>query len=210
MAEGSSIKTSVAAKVGMALGLLVIIAVAYYFVFYSEVSSRIDSGRQRQKRIREDIGVADKATRAYNDDRADLEDRRQRQRELSKSLPKTTEYPAFLSSLQAVANVSGVRLTAWTPKREQADRYYARVPMEIEVEGRYHQIAKFFYGVAQLDRIINMENIAITETAGSSKNAKGENVLEVTALATAFHSIDQSARPAAADEQKKRRGKGRK
>ena len=195
MAEGSSIKASIAARTGMALGLLALIAIAYYFVFYGDVSSRIDSARVRQKQIREEIAVAEKATRAYNDDRADLEDRRQRQRELSKSLPKTTEYPAFLSSLQAVANVSGVKLTAWTPKREQAERYYARVPMEIEVEGRYHQIAKFFYGIAQLDRIINIEDITIIDAPKAKTNAKNEQVLEVTALATAFHSIEQSDRP---------------
>ncbi len=203
MAEGSSITTSIAARTGMALGLLALIAIAYYFVFYSDVSSRIDSARVRQTKIREEIGVAEKATRAYNDDRADLEDRRQRQRELSKSLPKTTEYPAFLSSLQAVANVSGVKLTAWTPKREQLERYYARVPMEIEVEGRYHQIAKFFYGIAQLDRIINIEDITIIDAPGAKKNAKNEQVLEVTALATAFHSIEQSNRPG----QRKKKGK---
>ena len=203
MAEGSSLKTSVAARTGMALGLLALIAIAYYFVFYSDVSSRIDSARVRQTRIRQDIAAAEKATRAYNDDRADLEDRRQRQRELSKSLPKTTEYPAFLSSLQAVANVSGVKLKAWTPLREHLERYYARVPMEIEVEGRYHQIAKFFYGIAQLDRIINIEDITITEAPGAKKNAKNEQVLEVTALATAFHSIDQSKR---AGQRQKTRG----
>jgi len=207
MAEGSSIKTSVAARVGIALGLLAIIAIAYYVVFYSDVSSRIDAAKVRQKKIREDIALAEKATRAYNDDRLDLEDRRQRQRELSKTLPKTTEYPAFLSSLQAVANVSGVKLTAWTPKREQPDRYYARVPMEIEVEGRYHQIAKFFYGVAQLDRIINIENITI-EDPGTRDTGKNDQILDVTALATAFHSVDQKTRPG--DGKKKSRKGGKK
>ena len=207
MAEGSSIKTSVAARVGIALGLLAIITIAYYVVFYSDVSSRIDAAKVRQKKIREDIALAEKATRAYNDDRLDLEDRRQRQRELSKTLPKTTEYPAFLSSLQAVANVSGVKLTAWTPKREQPDRYYARVPMEIEVEGRYHQIAKFFYGVAQLDRIINIENITIEDPV-TRYTGKNDQILDVTALATAFHSVDQKTRPG--DGKKKSRKGGKK
>jgi type IV pilus assembly protein PilO len=206
MAEGSSLKTSVAAQIGVALGLLAIIGIAYYVVFYSDVSSRIDAAKVNQRKIRANIAVAEKATRAYNDDRADLEDRRQRQRELSKTLPKTTEYPAFLSSLQAVANVSGVKLTAWTPKRERPEQYYARVPMEIEVEGRYHQIAKFFYGVAQLDRIINIEDISISDLKG--KKGK-EEILEVTALATAFHSLDQKTRSAGGKGKKKKRKGGK-
>jgi len=63
--------------------------------------------------------------------------------------------------------------------------------MKIELEGRFHQIAKFFYNVGQLDRIINMENITITEP-----KVKGDEVvLKVSALATAFHSIEDKRAP---------------
>ncbi|MGC4091903.1 MAG: hypothetical protein QM756_29280 [Polyangiaceae bacterium] len=39
----------------------------------------------------------------------ELTERQQRQRELNKILPTTSEYPAFLSAVQNVANVSGCR-----------------------------------------------------------------------------------------------------
>ena len=39
-------------------------------------------------------------------------------------------------------------------------KFFARVPMKLTLPGKFHQIAKFFYGVGQLDRIINIENIA--------------------------------------------------
>jgi type IV pilus assembly protein PilO len=114
-------------------------------------------------------------------------------------LPATTEYPAFLSAVQNVANVAGVSLSAWTPQDEAPEQFYARVPMKIELQGRFHQIAKFFYQVGQLDRIINIENIAIKEPA-----VEGDEVLlKVDALATAFHSIEQKAvAPAPGGKQK--------
>ncbi|HEV8245142.1 MAG TPA: type 4a pilus biogenesis protein PilO, partial [Polyangiaceae bacterium] len=121
-------------------------------------------------------------------DLADLADRQQRQRELNKILPTTTEYPAFLSSLQNVANVAGIALTAWTPNPEVTQQFYARVPMKLELLGRYHQIAKFFYGVGQLDRITNVENIVIKDP-----KEQGEDVIvKVEALATAFRAIDDA------------------
>jgi type IV pilus assembly protein PilO len=73
------------------------------------------------------------------------------------------------------------------------EQFYARVPMKLELRGRYHQIAKFFFGVGQLDRIINMENIAITDP-----QAEGEDiVIKAEALATAFRTLEEiKAEPA--------------
>ncbi|HEX4477347.1 MAG TPA: type 4a pilus biogenesis protein PilO [Polyangiaceae bacterium] len=178
-------------KVGIGLILVVLVAVVYFVVFYGDLSTSISAEQGRGRQLTGDLADAQKAQHAYQMDLAELADRQQRQRELNKILPATTEYPAFLSAVQAVANVAGVSLTAWTPQDESPDQFYARVPMRVELTGRFHQIAKFFYNVGQLDRIINMEDISLTDPV-----QKGDEVtLKVSALATAFHSIDESKRP---------------
>ena len=84
-----------------------------------------------------------------------------------------------------------MNLAAWTPQDEVPEQFYARVPMKLELEGRFHQIAKFFYGVGQLDRIINIENISLTDP-----KPKGDEVmLKVSVLATAFRSLDEPSKP---------------
>lgn len=178
-------------KVGIGLILVVLVAVVYFVVFYGDLSTSISAEQGRGRQLTGDLADAQKAQHAYQMDLAELADRQQRQRELNKILPATTEYPAFLSAVQAVANVAGVSLTAWTPQDESPDQFYARVPMRVELTGRFHQVAKFFYNVGQLDRIINMEDISLTDPL-----QKGDEVtLKVSALATAFHSIDESKRP---------------
>ena len=162
---------------------MILSGVVYFVVFYGDLATSIKAEQGREVKLRDDLSEAQKAQHAYQLDLAELSDRQQRQRELNKILPATTEYPAFLSSVQSVANVAGVNLSGWFPQGEAPDQFYARVPMKIELEGRFHQIAKFFYNVGQLDRIINMENITITEP-----KVKGDEVvLKVSALATAFH-----------------------
>lgn len=174
------------AKIGIGAGLLVLGAVVYGVVFYGDLSTSIKAEQARERQLHEELTAARKAEHAYQKDLAELADRQQRQRELNKILPATTEYPAFLSAIQSVANVAGVSLTAWTPQDEAPEQFYARVPMKLALQGRYHQIAKFFYNVGQLDRIINMENIKITDP-----ETNGDDVmLNVEALATAFHSLE--------------------
>jgi type IV pilus assembly protein PilO len=189
-------KLPIAAKVGIAAALLAVAGVAYFVIFYGDLASSIKAAEGKERQLREQLAEARKAEFEYQKDLADLAERKQRQRELNKVLPTTTEYPAFLSSLQNVANVSGVALVAWTPTPEVAEQFYSRVPMRLELSGRYHQIAKFFYGVGQLDRITNVENIVIKEA-----KVEGEDVIvAVDALATAFRAVDDKAAAATADK----------
>lgn len=177
------------AKVGAGAGLVGLVAVAYVVVFLSDLTDQIDAADRRTDQLNAELSQTRKAEFAYQKDLAELTDRQQRQRELNKVLPTTTEYPAFLSAVQNVANVSGVGLAAWAPQGEVPDQFYARVPMRLELSGRFHQVAKFFYGVGHLDRIINMENISLTEP-----KVVGEDVvLKVEGLATAFRALDTAA-----------------
>jgi type IV pilus assembly protein PilO len=184
-ASDSLSKLPTLAKFGIGLGLLGLTGVAYYVVFYGTLASEIQAAKAQEQQLGQDLATARRAEFAYQKDLAELTLRQQRQRELNKILPMASEYPAFLSSIQNVANVAGVQLAGWSPSNEVTEQYYARVPMKLTLVGRYHQVAKFFYGVSQLDRIINLENVVITKP-----EIKGEDVMvQAETLATAFRAV---------------------
>ena len=186
-------KLTLPAKFLIGCVLSVLLAGAYYLVFYGDLQSQIENARGRESQLQRELADARQNEQLYQRDLAELTDRQQRQNQLAKVLPSTTEYPAFLSSIQTVANVSGIALTAWAPEPERAEQFYARVPMSLSLEGRFHQIAKFFYGVGQLDRIINMENISMKEPHSVDKDI----LVKVTALATAFRTLNPNDTPQA-------------
>jgi type IV pilus assembly protein PilO len=190
MARDSSLaKLPPIGKVALGLGLMTLIGVAYFVVFYTDLQSSIKAAENQEQKLLADLSQAQKAEAAYQRDLAEVTDRQQRQREYNKILPATTEAPAFLSSIQNVANIAGVGLVAWNPLPEVTEQFYARVPMKLELTGKYHQIAKFFYGVGQLDRIINIENITVREPKRSGEDV----VVRVEALATAFRMLPEGA-----------------
>jgi len=184
MARGDSVlaKLPPLAKVGIGALFVVLIGVAYFVVFYGDLASSITAEKSREEKLRGELSTARQNEFSYQKDLAELSDRQQRQRELVKILPTETEYPAFLSAVQNVANVAGIALTAWVPLPEEPDQFYQRVPMKLSLTGRYHQVAKFFHGVGQLDRVINMENISLTDPKPDGEDI----VVKVEALATAF------------------------
>lgn len=181
-------KLGAAAKVGIGLLALSVPALGYYVVFHSEIQSDIEATKAKKHKLDEDLKVAETNEKNYQKDIEELRERERRRADLIKVLPVTTEYPAFLASVQGVANLVGVELTAWTPQEEVTEEFYARVPMRIELSGRYHRLAKFFYNVGQTERIINMENITLSDPTV----VDGDVILKVGVLATAFHALDES------------------
>src|SRR6185295_420114 len=195
--RGTLSRLALPAKLGIGGGALVLVAAGYYFFFHSSLEDGLVTAQTAGVTLNADLSKARAAEQAYQKDLAELADREQRQKELNQILPATTEYPAFLSAVQSAANVSGVSLSAWTPREKVPDKYYAKVPMKVELTGKFMQIARFFYNVGQLDRIINMENISMTDP----RLIDDEVVLKTEALATAFHVVAENAGAADANKQ---------
>lgn len=177
----------------LAIGTLMVVfaGVGYFVVFFGEVDAQLTSERNRETNLRSELTRAEESAKAYQ---ADLEEKTRREKlaqDQKKVLPDEAETPAFLAAIQSVATVSGVNLNSFTPRDEIAEQFYARVPMELTISGRFHQIARFFYGVGQLDRIINIEDIEMTLRKGNAKAGETdpEVILDVKCLATAFRAI---------------------
>ncbi|MBI4702086.1 MAG: type 4a pilus biogenesis protein PilO [Deltaproteobacteria bacterium] len=161
-ASGFSLdRLSLPGKVAVGAIMLVLIGVTYFVLFYGDVESGIEAARQQLDAKRAELLKAQESKKQYNRDVAEKARREQLLAKQKKILPDSSESPAFLSTIQNVATVSGIKLTSWTPMEEVPEQYYAKVPMGLTLVGRFHQIAKFFFSVGAVDRIINMENIVI-------------------------------------------------
>jgi type IV pilus assembly protein PilO len=187
-------KLSVPAKIGVGVFLVMGAGVLYWVVFFTDISSKIEAATRHAAEMQTELAKQQQAQAGYLVDRDELVMRQQRQRELNKILPADSEAAAFLSSIQQVSNVSGIDLQGWRPEEEQSQAFFAKVPMRLELSGRFHQVAKFMYEVGRLDRIINVENIELAEP-----KVEGDDVvLKVKCLATTFHSLKPKAPAAAA------------
>lgn len=187
-----------------ALGVIFVVLVAalYFVAFYEDLSSELANARDREGALRAELTRAEASKAAYQRDLDEKIRREQVGREQKKVLPDESETPAFLSSLQSAALISGVNLTSWSPIEEAPQEFYAKVPMKLTLSGKFHQVAKFFHAVGQLDRIINIENIQIKTVTGDKESPEAE--INVDCLATAFRAVRVAEAGAP-----KRRGQGK-
>ena len=202
-AGGSALdRINLPAKLGIGALLLGLVGVVYFVVFYSDIDGQIASAKQQESVLQNELTQAKTSRDAYQKDLEEKTRREQLAREQKKILPDDSETPAFLSSLQAVATIAGVNLTSWSPIDESVGEFYAKVPMKLSLSGKFHQVAKFFHGVGQLDRIINIENISAKVSPKSDPKSSDEVEVGVDCLATAFRAVKAS-------DATKRRGTGK-
>lgn len=174
-------------------GVAVVLSGAVYFLFFdSEITTKIERESKRTLELQGQLDTKRDEQVAFLADRDELTVRRAKQKDLNKALPEEAQTSSFLSAIQSVSNVSGVELKAWAPLEERPQGFYAKVPMKVEITGRFHQIAKFMYEMGRQDRIINMENVELGDPAPVGEDV----VLKAKALATTFHLV-KSTRPAA-------------
>jgi type IV pilus assembly protein PilO len=183
------------AKLLIGFAGLGVIALVYYFFFYSDLSNAVNAARERHGQLETEDVAASQAYKAYVDDSTKLEEKKARARDLNKMLPETSEIASFLQAVNQQAEIAGLKVKAVNPLDEQNQPFYARVPVRIAVTGKFHQIAKFFSGISRLDRIINVENI---EMGNPKVGDNDETTLSASCLTTTFHALAKPAAPAPA------------
>jgi type IV pilus assembly protein PilO len=185
-----------AAKAGIGAAVVALCLFGYWFVFYSDVASKIEGAHRQKKALHDEFAQQQQAQATYIADRGELAQREQRARELNKVLPPDAQEDAFLSSVQLASNVAGIDLKGYAPLDEVGQTFYAKIPMRLDLSGRFHQIAKFAYELGKVDRIINVEDIELTDP----RVVGDEVILKGRCLATAFHAIKpkESARSSSA------------
>lgn len=88
------------------------------------------------------------------------------------ALPDKREIPSLLKGVSAAAQDAGLVVFLFKPEKEEIKDYYKKIPVSIDVEGRYHQITDFFYQIVKLNRIVNIDNVDVKTKKGGSLSMK--------------------------------------
>lgn len=101
-------------------------------------------------------------------------------------LPDKKEIPQLLTSISSLGKESGLNFLLFRPNPAVPKEFFAEIPVEIQVEGGYHEVASFFSKVGNLDRIVNITNVNMTK----SHEEQEKMILKTSCLATTFMFIE--------------------
>ncbi len=81
--------------------------------------------------------------------------------QLEKQLPSKAEMAALLSDVNHAGMGRSLQFDLFKPGNESVREYYAELPIEVRVSGRFHDMGSFVSDVAHLSRIVTLNNISI-------------------------------------------------
>ena len=117
---------------------------------------------------------------------------------LEKQLPSKAEMDALLSDINQAGLGRGLQFELFKPGQVVVRDYYAELPIDIKVVGNYHDVGAFSSDIANLPRIVTLNNMNLV--------AGKDGVLTLDAVAKTFRYLDAeevaAQRKAAADKKK--------
>ena len=101
---------------------------------------------------------------------------------LEKQLPSKAEMAALLSDINQAGVGRGLQFELFKPGLVGLRDYYAELPIDIKVTGSYHDIGAFAGDMANLPRIVTLNNMALS--------AGKDGTLVLDAVAKTFRYLD--------------------
>lgn len=179
------IKLSLKKKIAALAVLALLIAVVFWFVYYAPLNEELENLQAQHVTLTRERADVNRRKATYEKDRQRRDELKKSYGQQLRALPSDTEMSSLINSLNSHAELVGLEIKSVKPQKEEPSQYYVRIPVQLQLNGTYYQLAKFFYLVGNLDRIVNIENIQLKIESFEESTA----VLSADVLATTFRSV---------------------
>ena len=161
---------------------VVAIVVALWFAWLTGSEEILQQEQDKEIKLRADY--KSKLAKAVNLDvlKKQREQVQQYVTQLEKQLPSKSEMDALLSDINQAGLGRSLQFELFRPGQVSVKEYYAELPISIKVSGRYHDIGAFASDIANLSRIVTLNNLAI--------NPKPDGTLSLETTAKTFRYLD--------------------
>ena len=163
-------------------GMAILVVVGLWFGVLTNSEVELEGERATELKLREDYKV--KLTKAVNLEvlKKQREQVLQYVTQLEKQLPSRAEMDALLSDINQAGLGRSLQFDLFRPGQVVVRDYYAELPITLRVTGKYHDIGAFASDIANLSRIVTLNNLSVTP--------KVDGTLTMDATAKTFRYLD--------------------
>jgi type IV pilus assembly protein PilO len=177
------------------VGAFVVLAIAGAgaFVWYYELPFREDmEARETQlTALKNDIAKGQATAKQLGQFRAEVDDLEGRLGSLRAVLPEEKDAADLLRRMQTVATQSNLTIKSFKPAAPVTKQLHAEWPIELQLEGTYHNLAIFFDRVGKFTRIINITGLDVRGKEPPDANT----TITAQCIATTFVLLDKPVPP---------------
>ncbi|HPI92594.1 MAG TPA: type 4a pilus biogenesis protein PilO [Deltaproteobacteria bacterium] len=146
-------------KVLVLVVILVAIIGLYWQFFYRPVLAEIRALEPELNQLKAELAAKKEIVKEKDRYIAELEQTRAKLYVALKQLPDKSEIPTLLENVSSLGTAAGLQFKLFKPMPEVAKNFYAEIPVDIQVEGKFRDVVTFFDSVSKMPRIVNIVNI---------------------------------------------------
>lgn len=167
----------------LCLAVTVFVVVALWFVWLSAAEEELTAETATEIKLREDFSKKLAQAASLDALKKQREQVLQYVSQLEKQLPGKAEMDALLSDINQAGLGRGLLFELFRPGQVIVKEYYAELPIAVRVTGRYHDMGAFAADIANLSRIVTLNNLTLTPAK--------EGVLTMDTTAKTFRYLDK-------------------
>lgn len=167
----------------------VLIAGAYWYLIKDRYEEAERAARTEQQ-LRGDFETKQRRAAALDAYRERLEKMERDFGTMLRQLPGRAEVANLLNDISRTRSANNLDEEIFEPQSEVVRDFYAELPNRIVVVGRFHDMGRFVSDIAQLSRIVTIEEVEISRTGGG-RGAEGDGEsLRMSATAKTYRYLD--------------------
>jgi len=219
MADNPLTKLPLMGQLLVSVLLAAIIGGAFYYFFWSDMVAQENLKTAELTTLQGDIRSLEVTANKLQEFQREVALREAKLETLKRILPADKETPELMKKVQYLAAQSNLAVKKFNPgatvnkefpvepapgqkppaagqpakpgAASQSAEYYQEWPINVDVEGTYHNLGMFFDRVGRLSRLVNVGNLKIKNQA----QPKPSNTIQVSCVATTFVYVEASPSP---------------
>ena len=166
----------------MCAAVTAVVITGLWFVWLSASDEELMAERATEAKLREDFTKKLSQAASLEALKKQRELVQQYVTQIEKQLPSKAEIDALLSDINQAGLGRSLQFELFRPGQVSVKEYYAELPIAVRVTGRYHDMGAFAADIANLSRIVTLNNLNLTPAK--------EGTLTMDATAKTFRYLD--------------------
>ena len=141
----------------------------FWYLFLSARIGEMDSISTKIPRLRQEIAVLEQKSKQIPKLEKELKEMEGILKQAMRLLPEKEDIPSVLTEISSLGNEARLEFQAFKPGPEKINKFYAAIPVSLELEGPFHNTVVFFDRISRMARIVHIEDVTMGRAKESSQ-----------------------------------------
>jgi type IV pilus assembly protein PilO len=197
MAENPLTKLPLAGQLGVSAVIAALLCGGFYYFWYSDALETQKKQEAKLAELQKQIRALEATANKLPEFQREVQALEARLETLKRILPPEKEMPDLMRRIQYLAAQSSLSITKFNPAAVVQKDFFQEVPVNLDLQGTYHNLGAFLDRVSRMSRLVNVGNVKIKAQSKPTIN----NTIAATAVATTY--VYKDAPPAATQKGKR-------